>query len=153
MLDILERAINKFDDVLFVGRCNSGGDAVRMTAEKAPHLVLLDIEMPGLNGIDAAAQIINNSPNTKIIFITAYADFMPQAFEIYAYDYILKPFKLERLHKSVERVKKQLKSISSNPNTKDFLIEFSGKITIEKPEDILIIQREDRHTGIITKTG
>lgn len=122
-----------------------------MAIELNPHLILMDIEMPVKSGIDAAAEILETNPDTKIIFVTAYADFMPQAFEIYAYDYILKPFKLHRLRQSIDRVKNQM--TDKTDKLDDVIIEFNGEIAFEKPNDILIIQREERHTGLITKTG
>lgn len=64
----------------------------------------MDIEIGGGNGIECAKIIAELEPKTKIIFATAHSEYMEQAFEVYAFDYIVKPFNVERVSKTLERI-------------------------------------------------
>lgn len=72
-----------------------------------PQVVFLDINMPQLKGIDAASRILDQSPDTDIVFVTAFDQYAIEAFELHALDYILKPINPERLKKTVERLLKK----------------------------------------------
>lgn len=75
-------------------------------------LVLMDIEMPGMNGIDAASEIISQLPSCRIIFITAYSvfDYAQQAVRLGASDYILKPFESENVISAIRKASLQIES-------------------------------------------
>lgn len=81
-----------------------GAEGVAMTAKHLPDLVFMDIEMPELDGMEAAQAIKQQHPSIPIIFSTAHDDFALQAFDISAADYLLKPLSLERLRQAIEKV-------------------------------------------------
>ena len=83
-----------------VGECANGFEAVRVINEHPVDLLLLDVQMPKLDGFDVLELIGRQVP---VIFITAYDEFALKAFEVHAVDYLLKPFARERLqaHSSV----------------------------------------------------
>ena len=83
---------------------NNGKKAIEVVKTNHPHVVFLDIEMPLLSGIEAAPIIKEISPETKIIFCTAYDEFAAQAFDLSAHDYLLKPVRQERLSKALDKV-------------------------------------------------
>jgi two-component SAPR family response regulator len=72
-----------------------------------PMVVFLDINMPQIKGIDIASSILEDSPDTEIIFVTAYDEYALEAFELHAIDYLLKPVKEERLDKTINRLRKK----------------------------------------------
>ena len=82
-----------------VDTANSGKEAVRKVKENRPHIVLLDIIMPGMSGIDTLKEIKKIDPNIGVIMATAVADeeIAKRALQLGAYDYILKPFDLNYL--------------------------------------------------------
>lgn len=82
----------------------NGQKAVELVEEFHPHVIFLDIEMPVLTGIEAAPLINGISPESKIIFCTAYDEFAIKAFELAASDYLLKPVTKERLGQALEKV-------------------------------------------------
>ncbi|UHA74915.1 response regulator [Paenibacillus sp. 481] len=69
-----------------------------------PDIVLLDIQMPGLNGLTFAERLLDARPMVNVVFVTAYNQYAVQAFELSAVDYILKPVKKERLNRTLERI-------------------------------------------------
>jgi len=89
----------------------NGNDAWDGYLEYEPDLVLLDIRMPGLSGIEVAQRI---GKNAQIIFITAYDQYAIDAFDAGAIDYLLKPVQEERLQKAIERVQDKLRNVSQN---------------------------------------
>lgn len=94
-------------DLETVGECRTGLEVVRAVDELSPDLVLLDIQMPQLSGIDAVRAIgTDRMPLT--IFVTAFGDFAVEAFELQALDYLLKPFDDERLKRALARARTAL---------------------------------------------
>jgi sigma-B regulation protein RsbU (phosphoserine phosphatase) len=89
-----------------VGEASDGSDALPKIAELAPDLVFLDIQMPGLSGLDVAAQL--QAPRPRIVFCTAFDQFAIDAFEHHAVDYLLKPVNSDRLARTVERVSEEI---------------------------------------------
>ncbi|MCX7552776.1 LytTR family DNA-binding domain-containing protein [Marinicella sp. S1101] len=90
-----------FNDVL---EANHGREGMNMATEYLPDLIFMDIEMPEMNGIEAASQIKQNHPSMPIIFSTAHDEFALKAFDLSAADYLLKPLSLERLKQAIEKV-------------------------------------------------
>ena len=90
----------------------NGVEALRVTESERPDVVFLDIRMPGLTGLDVAAELADRlnegEPVPRIVFVTAYDEYALKAFELAAVDYLLKPVSAERLAKAVERLQAQL---------------------------------------------
>ncbi len=83
-------------------------EAIDEIGQLKPDVVFLDINMPQLRGIDAASRILDVSPDTDIVFVTAFDQYAIEAFELHALDYLLKPIAEERLEKTVERLRKKI---------------------------------------------
>jgi DNA-binding LytR/AlgR family response regulator len=92
-------------DLRLVGEAAHGEEALHLVARERPDIVFLDIEMPGLNGLQAAAQIKGMA---HLVFITAYQQYAVEAFERGAIDYVLKPASEGRLRETVERLKQRI---------------------------------------------
>jgi CheY-like chemotaxis protein len=84
------------------GEAADGEEAIASAAALAPDVVFLDIQMPGLSGLDVAARL--QAPRPRVVFCTAYDRFALEAFEHQAVDYLLKPVSRERLGRVVERI-------------------------------------------------
>ena len=101
---------------LRITRAANGIQALQLIDELAPDVVFLDIQMPGLNGIDLAARLCEGANPPRVVFTTAFDHCTLQAFEHAAFDYLLKPIGLERLSRTVARLKETLaKPVSSPP--------------------------------------
>lgn len=95
-----------------VGDCANGQDAIAAIKLLSPDLVFLDVEMPGIDGF-GVLEAISSERLPTIIFVTAYDQYAVRAFEVFALDYLLKPFDQERFDKALKRAKAQL-SIEQN---------------------------------------
>jgi DNA-binding LytR/AlgR family response regulator len=89
--------------------------------ELAPDILFLDIQMPGLNGLDLAARLVDDKRAPRVVFTTAHEAYALQAFEHAAFDYLLKPIRLERLQRTVERLKEALSAPAPAAPSADML--------------------------------
>lgn len=95
-------------EIEVVGECADGAAAVRAVLEKKPDLLLLDVQMPEMDGF----QVLRALPEERlpvVIFITAYDQYALKAFEVHALDYLLKPFDDERFERALSRARAQLR--------------------------------------------
>lgn len=102
----LRTLIDELGDHEVVGEAANGAEALEMVSSCIPDLMLLDIRMPGINGLEAARHIalLDNPP--AVIFTTAYGEHALEAFDAQAVDYLLKPIRPERLEQALARVQK-----------------------------------------------
>ena len=96
----LKRLLADIEDVELIGEAADGPHAVEMIEEEQPDLVLLDIQMPGLDGFGVIEALEEPLP---VVFVTAYDEYAIHAFEVNALDYLLKPFSRERLEQAIHR--------------------------------------------------
>ena len=101
----LKRLLADIEGVEFIGEAKDGLQAVEMVEALSPDLVLLDIQMPGLDGFGVIEALEDPPP---VIFVTAYDEYAIRAFEVNALDYLLKPFSRGRLEKAVHRAQESL---------------------------------------------
>ncbi|MCB1665433.1 MAG: response regulator [Pseudomonadales bacterium] len=100
----LTMRLAQFPDLEVVQVCKNGKEALAAIAEQTPDLVFLDIQMPGITGLEVVEQLQqDNMP--MIVFVTAYDAFAIDAFKANAVDYLLKPIEETRLSRTVERVR------------------------------------------------
>jgi two-component system LytT family response regulator len=105
-LERLEVLIGQIAGVELVGTASDGEGALTAIEELRPDLVLLDIQMPDLNGLTVAARLpVDQRP--EIVFVTAFEIFAADAFEVEALDYLLKPVRFDRLRLAMERAKRR----------------------------------------------
>jgi two-component system, LytTR family, response regulator len=102
---ILHEFLSAHDEIKIIAECANGFDAVKAITESNPDLVILDIQMPKLNGFEVL-ELVDRPPS--IIFATAYNQYAVKAFEVHAVDYLLKPFSKERLTEALSHVKEHL---------------------------------------------
>lgn len=104
----LQLLLARIAGVAVVGTANEGEAALRIAEAVAPDLVLLDIAMPGMDGIDVARALSRSAVDPAVVFITAFDNFAVAAFDVAAIDYLMKPVQPERLERAIERVRAHL---------------------------------------------
>lgn len=105
-LDRLRTLFADIEGVEVVGQAKEGTSALALIAELKPDLVILDVQMPGRNGLRIAADLPQEE-RPEIVFVTAHEHYAPDAFEIDAADYLLKPVRFDRLRQAVERARRR----------------------------------------------
>lgn len=165
---VIQKVIARTEGFYVVGEAANGESLLSLVNDLKPQVIFLDVEMPGMDGLECAKRIMEEKPKTKIIFATAYEEFMSQAFQVYAFDYIVKPFKLERINQTLERIRLLERgerpdedSLASEEGTVDKIVAHEAKldkiivknkegISFVNMKDIIIIERENRSTVIYT---
>jgi two-component system LytT family response regulator len=102
---VLREMLAEEGDVRVVGECATGLEAVKAAGELKPQAIFLDIEMPKLDGFEVLELI---DPAIAIVFVTAYDSYALRAFEVHAVDYVLKPFRRERLKEALEAARARM---------------------------------------------
>lgn len=92
-------------DMTLVAEAGDGEEALRACEEHAPDVVLLDIAMPGMDGLEAARRLAEASPRPAVVFCTAYDEHALSAYEAAAVDYLVKPIRRERLAAALDRAR------------------------------------------------
>jgi len=157
---LLRKIIERNEGFEVVGESDNLADAVTLFTKTKAEVVFLDIEINGNSGMDCAKIIADLEPKTKIIFATAHSEYMSDAFELYAFDYLVKPFNVERVNHSLDRIK-SLSEPVQNENL-DKIIKYErglDKLLVKGKEsmsfvdikDIVLVQRENGSTVIYTK--
>ena len=103
----LAALLRSFDDVVLVSEAVSGTDAVAMIERDKPDLVLLDLQMPELDGL-GVVRTLKNRPMPLVAFVTAFDEYAVRAFQINAIDYLLKPVEKARLREAINRAQERI---------------------------------------------
>ena len=122
----------KVTDIEIIGEAENGRQAVELNRKLRPDIIIMDIKMPGISGIDASMEIINEFPETSILILTAYDnfEFVKRALDLGVKGYILKPIKEAEV---IEKLGKLLHQIRERENRHDFMETVEKKIRIVKP--------------------
>lgn len=154
--DELKHLLSSFPAIEVVGEAETGEAAVMKAIQLQPDVVFLDVEMPKMNGMEAAKALLELKKVPLIVFATAYPQFAAEAFRYEAVDYLLKPYDEDQLGETVQRIEKHFLSAnepeSSRHNGK-LAVEGDGEILYLDPKDILYISREEKFSKIITRTN
>jgi len=102
---VLREMLSAEADVEIVGEAATGLEAVKAAADLRPEAVFLDIEMPKLDGFEVLELL---DPQVAVVFVTAYDSHALRAFEVHAVDYVLKPYRAERLREALSRARARL---------------------------------------------
>lgn len=119
VLERFERMVGNLQGVELCGLFETGEQLLAYIKEQPLDAVFLDIEMPELNGLALASQILEVDEDINIVFVTAFNQYAIEAFEVHAIDYIMKPLTEERLHKILKRLTK--KTVMARLSEKPFI--------------------------------
>lgn len=154
--DELKHLLEKHPVFQIAGEAESGEAAIVKALQLQPDVVFLDVEMPKMNGMEAAKSLMELKKAPLIVFATAYPQFAAEAFRYEAVDYLLKPYDEEQLIQTVQRIEKLLFAKNESKSGKlpgKLAVEENGEIIYIEPRDILYMCRDDKISKIITKAG
>ena len=159
--DLIREYLQEYPEIEVVAECSNGRQAIEAINARAPDLVFLDVQMPGLGGFDVL-EALDYLP--YIIFSTAHDDFALQAFETGAVDYLLKPFNRGRFRKAVERVLQQhrlrqdpserlaaLLQTMQVPHLEQLFVREGDKIVPVRVDDILWVEAAGDYSKLYTE--
>jgi two-component system LytT family response regulator len=121
------------DDVMVVGECGDGHQAVASVRDLRPDVLFLDVQMPGLDGF-GVLRALDDELLPYVIFVTAYDRYAVQAFDVHALDYVLKPFRAERLDQALERARAAARRATGETIDSTRLREMLASLTAEQRE-------------------
>ncbi len=137
--NILKKMIEKTSECEVVSSCGNFATAISDFIRLRPDVVFMDIDLSGESGLECAKAITEVDPKVKIVFATAHSEYMANAFEIYAFDYLVKPFDLERIGKTLGRIK----SMTAEKDTEAKAEGSFDKLVIRGKEEINLIDTKD----------
>ena len=105
---LLHKMVEKQEGYQVVSECGNFAGAVADFARYRPDVVFVDIDLNGEDGLNCARVLTDLDPKLKVIFATAHSEYMANAFEIYAFDYLVKPFNMERLARTLDRIRSSM---------------------------------------------
>ncbi len=108
-LEVLERILGQIENVQVIGKYTEPQEAFDKLMTEKVDVVFLDLEMGGLSGLEFARRLLHKEEAPEVVFVTAYAQYAVEAFEVDAMDYLLKPITKSRLEKSIQKVEDKLK--------------------------------------------
>ena len=158
--DRIRRLLGRLPEYEVIAEATNGSEAVALNEQHQPDIILLDIRMPGMDGLEAARLMIGAENPPAIIFTTAFSDHALEAFETHAVDYLLKPVKIEKLQTSLAacsritraQTRNRLEDLSDEEERKHICARVRGNLVLVPLEDIYYFQAEQkyvtvRHTG------
>ncbi|XCH78688.1 MAG: LytTR family DNA-binding domain-containing protein [Candidatus Dehalobacter alkaniphilus] len=160
----LRYLLKSFEDVLIVGEAENALEAMELIDSVDYSVIFLDINMPGLNGIELARKLSQSPKQPAVIFTTAHEEFAFDAFSVHAYDYLLKPIHPKRLEEALNTVRKRKTPAPGQPKVEPvkedipefkplevIAAEYNGKTILIRPEEIIYISTDKDNVYVKTE--
>ena len=161
-------------DITLVAECKNGEEAIAAIQRQTPSIVLLDIQMPGIGGLEVIEKL--TPPYPYIIFVTAFDEYAIDAFELNAIDYVLKPYSEERIKQALKKAKNRVRDNDLKQLTKQYeaILEalkgdalgenregYFQRISVKNPQrtlfidvaDIIMLEASDQYIEVHTSEG
>ncbi|MEM3486050.1 MAG: LytTR family DNA-binding domain-containing protein [Candidatus Methanomethyliaceae archaeon] len=141
--------LKEFPDIELMGEASNGREALELVVRVSPDLVFLDINMPELDGLELARRVVASGLRPFLVFVTVDRNWAPEAFDLDAVDYLVKPYDAFRLGRTLARVRQRLRmgdhSNSGAPGNTygtKLAVKVAGEVHLLEPKDIIFIQTE-----------
>ncbi len=138
----MKRMLGKIEGLEIIGEAGDGLAAISLIEEHRPDIILLDIQMPGLDGFQVIERLKGSGELPSIIFVTAYDQYAIKAFEVHAVDYLLKPVDEDRLARAIEHVRRIRTGLELGPDLAALMQ------TIRAAPRRLAVRRGDSHVFV-----
>ncbi|MFK8029992.1 MAG: LytR/AlgR family response regulator transcription factor [Gammaproteobacteria bacterium] len=152
----LKRLLDEFEQYSCVGEANNGLQALELAGELQPHILLMDIRMPGMDGIEATRHLSELESPPAVIFTTAYNEYAVDAFDAQAIAYLMKPVRREKLERALEHASRlthrQLDTLATEASTNVPRTHLSARIgdrlRLIPWDDIRYFQADQKYVSI-----
>lgn len=151
--DRLRRLIDALPDFRVAGEAGSGAEALEKVRQLGPHILLLDISMPVMDGMTLARALRESEAAPAVVFCTAYQDQALRAFDVEAVDYVVKPVRAERLERALARAGRYLGSEAAEQQEHFLRSTVGGKVVLTPIHRVICLLAEDKYTTVIHERG
>lgn len=151
--DRLRRLIGNLPRFEVAGEAAGSSVALELIQELSPDILLLDISMPGMDGMSLARVLHEGGASPAVIFCTAYQDQALKAFEVEAVDYLVKPVREERLEKALEKARRFLGKDDGHGEDHYVKSTVGGKVILTPIHRVICMISEDKYTTVIHENG
>lgn len=158
---LLRKIVEKQEDFEVVAEAGDFATAITEFTKYRADVVFADIDLNGESGMECVKVLLELSPKLKVVFATAHSEYMANAFEIYAFDYLVKPFNVERVVRTLGKIKEiyQKENQEALPPQGERLEQHKDKLLIKGKDqisfvdksEIIMIERVENATCIVTK--
>ena len=149
----LRRMLAALPDVQVAAEAATGQEALRLIPLKKPDVLLLDISMPGLDGMTLAQMLQSAGHAPAIIFCTAWSDQAVEAFECEAIDYLVKPVRAERLERAMDKARRFLTRPDNDTGEVFLRSTLGGKVRLLPMTEVIYLVAEDKYTTAVHVKG
>jgi two-component system response regulator AlgR len=155
----LQRLIEGLNDYVVVGTADNGREALLQYERLLPDIILLDIRMPVMDGLETARHLMTNPAPPAVIFTTAYSDHALAAFDAHAVDYLLKPVRPERLQEALQTARRSTRAqlataLEQQPAARTHIcVRHRGNLELIPVEDIYYFRAEDKYVTLRHRSG
>ncbi len=144
----LKYFIQNYSSLEIVGEFEDGLAVLKFLQESETDVIFLDINMPSLDGVMLAKSVSRFAQKPKIVFVTAYREHAVEAFELEAFDYILKPYSEERIISVLQKLERsgrqgEREQEKQEPEKQVFASPMEGRLTLHGEDSILVVNQED----------
>ncbi len=147
----LARLLGDCEGLRVCGEAANGEQGLQQVALLRPDLVLLDVRMPGMDGLEVARHLLNLDPAPAVIFTTAYGDHALEAFETQAVDYLLKPVHPQRLRQALDKARRlsparlqQLQAANGERRT-HLCARVRGNLELMAVDEVIYLQADSKY--------
>jgi two-component system response regulator AlgR len=156
--DRLRELLNDIGGYTVIGEAANGAEAVERASELNPDVLLMDIRMPGMDGLEAAMHLITMEHPPSVIFTTAYDQHALDAFEVNAVDYLLKPIRKDRLANALTKARKltqkqarEIHQARAEPQARTHIsVHLRGNIRLVPVQDVLYFTADSKYVVVRT---
>ena len=149
----LRRMLSAIPAVHVAGEAATGQDALRLIPLKEPDVLLLDVSMPGMDGMTLARMLQEQGSAPAVIFCTAWSDRAVDAFECEAIDYLVKPVRAERLETAIDKARRFLARTDSGDNGPFLRSTLGGRVKLLPLAEVICLVAEDKCTTVVHQKG
>jgi len=149
----LRRMVEALPDYSVIGESCSASEALDQIRELSPDVLLLDISMPGMDGMTLARVLQQGGASPAVIFCTAYQDQALEAFEREAIDYLVKPLRPERLEQALAKARRYLSELPEQHAGQFLRSTVGGKVLLTPVSEVICLLAEDKYTTVVYEGG
>ena len=151
--DRMRRMLDEMPQYTIAGEAGTGNQALKAISELAPDILLLDISMPGMDGMTLAQTLQRGGVQPAIIFCTAYQNQALDAFEAEAIDYLVKPVRAERLAQALDKARRFLGDRAQIEPEEYLRSTVGSKVLLTPIQRVICLLAEDKYTTVVHEKG